>query len=220
MIGWIIAFLTFVAIVIRAILSVTGAAQEEFDLDFACQLIDAPIFTIILILLLGASGTQLVVTVGLASGIGDLMKHSLLVKKMQVVESFAYCSELLTEKTGTLTKNKMEVVATYIEDEVRAVESGVTLRQELKEDWVALGKVEMQNGEVRAKEKTSVVEKGLASFFKNNDQHEIQRLFNERDIPGKVLFNVGFTSRRKRSTCAYTCNNGKTVRVVCLAASE
>ena len=105
MIGWIFAFLTFVAIVIRAILSVTADAQEEFDLDFACQLIDAPIFTCILIQLLGAGGTQLVITLGLASGIGGLMSRHILVKKLQAFESFAYCNELVTEKTGTLTKN-------------------------------------------------------------------------------------------------------------------
>ena len=67
----------------------------------------------------------------------------------------------------------MGVVATYIEGEVRPVESGVTLRQELKEDWVALGKVEMQNREVKLKENTGATDKGLAMFFRDNDPHEI-----------------------------------------------
>ena len=126
LIGWLIAFLTFVVISVRAVLSVTSSDGEtEFGLDFACQLVDAPVIAVILILIVGGEGPALVVSMGLSNGIKEFMKNGLLVKKLQTIESLAYCDEIVTDKTGTMTRNEMNVVATHIEGEIRSQERDI-----------------------------------------------------------------------------------------------
>ena len=95
--------------------------------------------------------------------------------------------------------------------EVFEAEHVVTINQQLKEDWVALGKSTIQDEEIQGGSQT---DKALARFFKDINQSEMERLFKEREAPGKILMKLDFSSMRKRTTCAYLCNNGQTVRVV------
>ena len=91
-------------------------------------------------------------------------------------------------------------------------ESSETLNhQQLKEDWVALGNSTIKDGEIQG---GSVTDKAIAGYFKDINQSEMERLFKEREAPGKILMKLDFSSMRKRTTCAYLCNNGQTVRVV------
>ena len=88
MIAWLIAFLTFVAIIVRAILSVISSIddEKEFDLDFACELIDAPVIVIILILLVGGDGIAFVVSLGLSHGMQIFLRDGTYVKNLQAIE--------------------------------------------------------------------------------------------------------------------------------------
>ena len=99
-----------IAIVIQSILRVVNDDNKDYDFDWACNLVDAPIIALILIILVGANGINIVVSTGLAKTMGVSLNSSTYVKSVQEVETMAYCNEVLTEKTGCLTLNHFVVI--------------------------------------------------------------------------------------------------------------
>jgi len=76
MFGTLAAIIAFIVLVIQAILEIAGSEEKEYDLDFACQLIDAPIITMVLINLLNSSGVPLVVLASLAYAQSKILQNS------------------------------------------------------------------------------------------------------------------------------------------------
>ena len=103
MIGYLIAFLTMLALIMQAIFGVSVDKKKDFDLDWTCDLVDAPIIALILIILVGSNGVYLVVSVSFAKSMSSLFQHMVMVPKFQDIELLAYCNEIVTDKTGCLT---------------------------------------------------------------------------------------------------------------------
>ena len=76
MFGTLAAIIAFIVLVIQAILEIAGSEEKEYDLDFACQLIDAPIITMVLINLLNSSGVPLVILTSLAYAQSKILQNS------------------------------------------------------------------------------------------------------------------------------------------------
>ncbi|MBA3954652.1 cation-transporting P-type ATPase [Candidatus Dependentiae bacterium] len=66
-------------------------------------------------------GLPVVLTIVLASGASRLAKNKVLVKKLQAVEALGRTDVIITDKTGTLTRNEMVVVSVLAGDKVFTV---------------------------------------------------------------------------------------------------
>ncbi|MBP6913076.1 MAG: cation-transporting P-type ATPase [Candidatus Levybacteria bacterium] len=85
-------------------------------------------------------GLALIVTVGLAFGAYRMVKRKTIMRKMAAVETLGTTNVILSDKTGTLTQNKMKVKKFYIHNKekenlfLRCMVLGNTANLVLKED--------------------------------------------------------------------------------------
>ena len=79
MIGYLIAFLTMLALIMQAIFGVSVDKNKDFDLDWTCHLVDAPIIALILIILVGSNGVYFMVSVSFAKSMSSLFQHMVMV---------------------------------------------------------------------------------------------------------------------------------------------
>ncbi len=133
-------------------------------------------------------GLPIVATIALAHGMLRLARKNVLIKKLEAVQSLGEMGILCTDKTGTLTENKMSVSQALWkngqwkgEELIRASEEESELRRMI-ENGVLCSNVRIENGEVFG----DPLELALIDFAKSagTDPVELRSRFPEKlEVP-------------------------------------
>ncbi len=67
-------------------------------------------------------GLPAVVTIIMAMGVQKMSKKGVVIRKLKSVETLGGCSVICSDKTGTLTQNKLSTVAVYYDGKARSIE--------------------------------------------------------------------------------------------------
>ncbi len=86
---------------------------------------DAVVFAVGLLVGLVPEGLLPVITLALAVGARDLVRRGAVVKRLSAVETLGSTSVICTDKTGTLTENRMRVTAIWTSARELDLEAGV-----------------------------------------------------------------------------------------------
>lgn len=228
--GTSVAALTALAMTVK-LLSAIFISKERtlMDRQNLQDLLNAFIIAITIIVVAVPEGLPLAVTISLAFSVAEMADLGNLVRRLSASETMGGANEICTDKTGTLTQNKMTVQALYINDHVvdgdkygRLMETptGELLVQSVLYNSSAyVG--DKENGLTKRMEKTAignVTECGLINYLMKSEV-PCEELISHRKQPGFMLFEIPFNSARKRATSVVRLPNGD-VRVFAKGAPE
>lgn len=138
-------------------------------------------------------GLPMMITLVLSSNMKRMLKNNVLVRKLVGIETSGNINILFTDKTGTITKGKLEVVK-IISPTLKEYRSEVELKK--KESYYNLVKISSiaNNESSYGNEKIiggNITDRAILSFFKNDNKKYIK----EKTIP--------FNSKNKYSITKY-----------------
>lgn len=88
-------------------------------MQFLTDVCNGLVIAITVVVVAVPEGLPLAVTISLAYSVGKMFEKNNLVKKLHSSETMGNANEICTDKTGTLTQNKMTVQSCYLENQVR-----------------------------------------------------------------------------------------------------
>ena len=119
--GTYVAILTFIAIVIRTLCIVFYKKERDFmDEQNLEDILNGFIIAVTVIVVAVPEGLPLAVAIALYVASSQMEKENNLVRRMKAAETMGNANEICTDKTGTLTQNKMTVMEAYYLDQIHA----------------------------------------------------------------------------------------------------
>ena len=118
-VGLTVAILTLIAIVLTTLIKTARDPTSDFGIDFWKDIANGFVIAITVIVVAIPEGLPLAVTISLAFSVAQMQKENNLVRKLQSSETMGNANEICTDKTGTLTQNKMTVQSAYVEGQTR-----------------------------------------------------------------------------------------------------
>lgn len=167
------------------------------------SLVNFLIVAITVVVVAVPEGLPLAVTISLAFSVMKMKKENNLVRKLEASETMGGASEICTDKTGTLTKNKMTVIEFYSMQQVYNGErkedinfTSILTHQLLIEGVLfnCSARVERTANDYEAK--GNCTEVGLMNFLKLAGV-DVPDILKKKD--GKILEVIPFNSARKRA---------------------
>ncbi|KNG91864.1 cation-translocating P-type ATPase [Pseudaestuariivita atlantica] len=169
------------------------------------DLLDMTLTAISLAVAMVPEGLPAVVTITLALGAGAMVRRQALVRRMQAVETLGASSVICTDKTGTLTENKMVATSAWVDGALHEI---ATLSDEPAAQALfgRLGRVG------RLCSHASVSEDAHGNVQEIGSPTEIALLRFAQAAPdigsGDILLEVPFSSERKRMSVLLRTDDG------------
>lgn len=110
-------FIVYGCLIICAIVSVTGILRGESLFAMLLAGISLAVAAV-------PEGLPAIVTIALALGVQRMLKRNALIRKLPAVETLGCASVICSDKTGTLTENRMTVRKVYAGESLVEVKSG------------------------------------------------------------------------------------------------
>ena len=211
-----ILVLTGFLIVVFSILKASVSDVTPFFAMFMTEL-SRGVLLIITILFVGTP-SQLIFVLSVAKVANELTKIGILTRNLQSIEKLDGITDILAEKSGVLTEDRMTVRAAYINGTTRHGNffDGVDNLDLIKESIVINSKADRVGFSGHMTYKGTAIEAGQMKFLDDNNldwrDQMIQRRF-------EVVYEIPFNSRRKRQLVAFKRPSGE-IRVLVKGASE
>lgn len=141
--GFSVAIATFLVMVAKNVLVNYVFGSKEFKtVDLVGNLIDYFIIGITVVVVAMPEGLPLAVTISLAYSVAKMKDENNLVRKLEASETMGGADQICTDKTGTLTQNKMTVMGLwtldtiYQNDDLKALDLKTLANRELLAEGV------------------------------------------------------------------------------------
>lgn len=105
-----VAKLVFIAMTIHLIIEDLYLGVNIFTLSTVNHLVEYFIIAVTVVVVAVPEGLPLAVTIALAYSVGKMKEENNLVRVLATCETMGGADNICSDKTGTLTKNEMEVV--------------------------------------------------------------------------------------------------------------
>lgn len=112
--GLCIAILSLVVLIVRFCIEIYAIKQLPWEASHSRRFLSFVIIAITVIVVAVPEGLPLAVTISLAYSVKKMMLDNNLVRHLDACETMGNATAICSDKTGTLTTNRMTVVSSYL----------------------------------------------------------------------------------------------------------